>query len=255
MKLGFLSIALGLAIAAAGVPAAADTTSTPPGAPCLKDNGNPCNNNNGNLGEQGNADHERVKIDKKPPPIDLPMPVVSGRAAYISQIGDAQVATVRQTAPNAYAEVAQDGSSNEADITQAGTGAAYAESAQDGIGNFVRIQQDGSGQNVVYLTQNGNGNWAWADQNAIGAIHNGARMTQTGDNNDMALLQDGSDNRALLSQEGDGNGMTAIQAGDGNRLIWTQQGSNLTDLQITQTGGAEKGGQLMVTQTGVNPGG
>lgn len=255
MKLGILSSVLGLAIAVAAVPAVADTTSTPPGAPCLKDNGNPCNNNNGNLGEQGNADHEKVKIDKKPPPIDLPMPAVSGRAAYITQIGDSQVATVRQTAPNAYAEVKQEGSSNEADVTQAGTGTAYADSAQEGAGNFARIQQNGSGQNVVYLTQNGNGNWAWANQNAIGAIHNGARMTQTGDSNDMALLQDGSDNRALLSQEGDGNGMTAMQAGDGNRLIWTQQGSNLTDLQITQTGGAEKGGQLMVTQTGVNPGG
>lgn len=255
MKLGILSSVLGLAIAVAAVPAVADTTSTPPGAPCLKDNGNPCNNNNGNLGEQGNADHEKVKIDKKPPPIDLPMPAVSGRAAYITQIGDSQVATVRQTAPNAYAEVKQEGSSNEADVTQAGTGTAYADSAQEGAGNFARIQQTGSGQNVVYLTQNGNGNWAWANQNAIGAIHNGARMTQTGDSNDMALLQDGSDNRALLSQEGDGNGMTAMQVGDGNRLIWTQQGSNLTDLQITQTGGAEKGGQLMVTQTGVNPGG
>lgn len=255
MKLGILSSVLGLAIAVAAVPAVADTTSTPPGAPCLKDNGNPCNNNNGNLGEQGNADHEKVKIDKKPPPIDLPMPAVSGRAAYITQIGDSQVATVRQTAPNAYAEMKQEGSSNEADVTQAGTGTAYADSAQEGAGNFARIQQNGSGQNVVYLTQNGNGNWAWANQNAIGAIHNGARMTQTGDSNDMALLQDGSDNRALLSQEGDGNGMTAMQVGDGNRLIWTQQGSNLTDLQITQTGGAEKGGQLMVTQTGVNPGG
>lgn len=255
MKLGILSSVLGLAIAVAAVPAVADTTSTPPGAPCLKDNGNPCNNNNGNLGEQGNADHEKVKIDKKPPPIDLPMPAVSGRAAYITQIGDSQVATVRQTAPNAYAEVKQEGSSNEADVTQAGTGTAYADSAQEGAGNFARIQQTGSGQNVVYLTQNGNGNWAWANQNAIGAIHNGARMTQTGDSNDMALLQDGSDNRALLSQEGDGNGMTAMQVGDGNRLIWTQQGSNLTDLQITQTSGAEKGGQLMVTQTGVNPGG
>ena len=80
-------------------------------------------------------------------------------------------------------------------------------------------------------------------------------MVQTGDNNDMALFQNGSDNRALLTQEGDGNGMTAVQIGDGNRLIWTQQGSNLTDLEITQTGGAEKGGQLLVTQTGVNPGG
>ena len=247
--------AMALALAITAGPAMADTTSTPPGNPCAKDNGNPCNGNNGNLGEQGNANHEKVKIDKHPPPIDLPMPAVSGRAAFIDQIGDANIATVRQIAPNAFARVDQEGTSNEADITQGGTGSAYAEALQEGAGNFGRIQQGGSGQNVVYLTQHGVGNWAWSNQDAIGAIHNGARMTQIGNNNDMALVQNGSDNRALLSQEGDGNGMTAVQAGDGNRLIWTQQGSNLTDLQITQTGGSEKGGQLLVTQTGINPGG
>jgi len=255
MSIRFILTAMGLAVALAAAPALADNSSTPPGNPCLKDNGNPCNNNNGNLGEQGNANHEKVKIDKKPPPIDLPMPAVSGRAVYISQIGDSQVATVRQMAPNAYARIHQEGTSNEADVTQGGTGTAYLETAQDGIGNFARVQQGGSGQNVAYLTQSGSANWAWANQNAVGAIHNGTRMVQTGDNNDMALFQNGSDNRALLTQEGDGNGMTAVQIGDGNRLIWTQQGSNLTDLEITQTGGAEKGGQLLVTQTGVNPGG
>jgi hypothetical protein len=249
------ALALAVIVAALSAPALADTGSTPPGAPCLKNNGNPCNGNNGNLGEQGNANQEKVKIDKKPPPIDLPMPAVSGRTAYIAQIGDANVATIRQTAPNAYARVDQDGDSNESDVTQSGAGTAYAHSIQDGTGNFDRIQQGGSGQNVVYLTQSGNGNWAWSNQNAVGAIHNGARLTQTGDNNDMMLTQDGNDNRALLSQEGDGNGMTAAQIGEGNRLIWTQQGSNLTDLQITQTGGSEKGGKLMVTQTGNNPGG
>ena len=251
MTIRFTGTVAGLALAIAFAnPALADTPSTPPGNPCLKDNGNPCNSNNGNLGEQGNANHEKVKIDKHPPPIDLPMPAVSGRAAYVSQIGDNQITTIRQTAPNAYARVDQDGQSNEADVTQDGSGTAFAQSSQEGEGNFARVQQDGSGQNVVYLTQTGNGNWAWSNQNALGAIHNGARLTQTGNNNDMMLLQDGSDNRALLTQEGDGNGMTAMQSGEGNRLIWTQQGSNLTDLQITQTGGTEKGGQLLVTQTG-----
>ena len=104
------------------------------------------------------------------------------------------------------------------------------------------------------MTQSGNSNWAWSNQNAAGAIHNGARLTQTGNNNDMLLMQDGGDNRALLTQEGDGNGMTAVQNGEGNRLIWTQQGTNLTDLKITQDGGATKGGQLMITQTGVGGG-
>jgi len=245
-------IAMTVAAAAAlmSAPASAENAKSPAGAPCLKNNGNPCNNNNGNLGAQGNADHERVRIDKKPPPIDLAMPAVSGRGAYISQIGDTNVATINQTAPNAYARVDQSGDANEADVTQSGGGTAYARATQTGQGNFARVEQDGSGQNVVTLVQNGGGNWAWSKQNATGAIHNGARLSQTGNDNDMLLTQDGGDNRAVLTQEGDGNGMTVAQLGDGNRLAWTQQGDNLSDLQITQTGGSEKGGQLLITQTG-----
>lgn len=234
-------------------PALADTNGVPPGNPCLKDNGNPCNGNNGNLGEQGNAGHEKTVIDKKPPPIDLPMPAVSGRAAFVDQIGNDQVATIHQTAPNAYARVNQQGSSNEADVTQGGSGTAYAQAVQGGSGNFARIEQGGAGQNVVYLTQQGTNNWAWSNQDAMGTLHNGARLLQSGDNNDMTLLQQGSDNRALLTQEGDNNGMTAVQLGDGNRLTWIQQGNNLSDLQITQTGGTDKDGQIMVTQTNWPP--
>jgi hypothetical protein len=48
--------------------------------------------------------------------------------------------------------------------------------------------------------------------------------------------------------------MSAVQLGEGNRLAWTQEGDNLSDLQITQTGGSEQGGQLLITQTNVgNP--
>jgi aconitase B len=117
---------------------------------------------------------------------------------------------------------------------------------QSGTDNFARLAQDGSGQNVVYLTQDGTSNWAWSRQNADGALHNGAILTQAGNNNDMALVQDGSDNRAVLTQNGDNNGMTAVQDGAGNRLIWTQQGSNLSDLGITQFGAQT----IQVTQTG-----
>ena len=62
----------------------------------------------------------------------------------------------------------------------------------------------------------------------------------------MALVQNGSDNRARLTQDGDANGMTAVQNGDGNRLAWSQQGSNLSDLAITQNGGQA----IQITQTG-----
>jgi len=238
-----------LFLLAAAHPAFADTASVPPGNPCLKNNGNPCNGNNGNLGAQGNVGHEKTRIDKKPPPISIGMPPVSGRGAYVSQIGNSNQANIVQTAPNAYAKVDQTGDSNDADIAQKGSGKDYVESAQTGDGNFARIEQAGSGQNVLYTSQSGNGNWLWSNQLALGAIHNGASLTQAGNDNDMRLYQGGGDNLAILTQEGDDNGMTATQLGAGNRLTWIQQGTGLSDLQITQTGGSQTGGQLLITQT------
>jgi hypothetical protein len=228
-------------------PALADTNSTPPGAPCAKNNGNPCNGNNGNLGAQGNVNGSVVVTD--PPPIDLSMPPVTDRGVFITQIGDSNDADVVQTAPNAYARIDQDGDENDADVAQSGAGTAYVDATQSGKGNFARLEQSGSGQNVLYAMQDGNNNWMWSNQVAEGAIFNGARLTQTGNNNDMALYQDGSDNLAQLTQDGNNNGMTAVQIGDGNRLVWTQDGNNLSDLQVMQTGGSDAGGQLMITQS------
>ena len=239
----------GALLAMSAVSAQADTNSTPPGAPCSKNNGNPCNGNNGNPGDQGNVDPGTTVIDDNPPPIDLAMPAVSDRGVYISQIGDSNAANVVQTAPNAYAEIRQDGDSNDADVAQKGSGTAYAKASQSGTGNFARLRQYGSGQNVVYAMQDGNNNSMRSSQNATGAIYNGARMRQTGNSNDMDLDQDGSDNLALLTQDGNNNGMTAVQIGDGNRLQWTQDGNNLSNLLVTQTGGSDAGGQLMITQT------
>jgi hypothetical protein len=235
-------------------PAIADNAGTPPGDPCSKNNGNPCNGNNGNPGDQGNSNRDKVKIDPTPVPIDIEMPAVINHGAYIEQIGNMNVASVAQTAPRAYAAIRQDGDRNDAEVTQSGKGTAYVDASQTGDGNFARVQQSGDGQNVLFVSQAGIGNWLSADQNAVGAIHNGAVLAQAGNNNDMMLAQDGSDNRAVLTQEGDDNSMTAAQLGDGNRLSWVQQGSNLSDLQITQTGGAAPGGQLSITQTNVGNG-
>ena len=234
-------------------PALADTASVPPGNPCFKDNGNPCNDNNGNLGHQGNVHHEHVVVGP-PGPIDITMPPVSDRGVFISQVGDNNVANAVQTAPNAYAAVVQDGNSNDAETNQSGDGTGYIAAAQTGDANFARLQQSGAGQNVVYASQTGSGNWMWSNQAALGAIFNGAKLSQSGNYNDMALDQEGSDNLAVLTQDGDNNGMTATQLGDGNRLIWTQQGDNLSDLLVTQTGGNQNGGQLMITQTNVGNG-
>lgn len=235
---------------AAGAPAQSNNGKIPSGNPCLKNNGNPCNGNNGNLGQQGNANGERRTIDRKPPPIIMAMPLVNGRAAFIDQIGSGSATAIVQTAPNAYAKVVQNGGpGNEVDITQRGIGASYATVDQSGSNLFARAEQGGSGDNALWVSQSGTNNWLWSRQSADGKQFNGAVLRQTGNNNDMSLLQVGSDNRAALSQEGDGNGMSVAQNGVGNRLTWSQQGNYLTDLQIVQNGGSVPGGQLLITQT------
>jgi hypothetical protein len=223
-------------------PAPAGNDKTPPGNPCAKGNGNPCNGNNGNLGRQGNSGHHKPPVELIP----LPMPAVSGRGAFVTQVGEANVSTIMQSAPDAYAMTIQAGSDNEADVTQRGSGSGYVLSKQAGTANFARVAQDGSGRNVAYVIQFGTSNWIWSQQNAAGAAHNGAILTQIGSNNDISLIQNGSDNRALLTQLGEDNGMTAVQNGVGNRLIWTQSGSNLADLGITQSGAQT----IQITQTG-----
>lgn len=239
-------LAAALALLALGsVPAHASTDKTPPGDPCAKDNGNPCNGNEGNEGDQGNANKERVKYSE-PGPIDVPLPAVSGRAAYITQIGTAHRATIIQSAPNAYAKINQEGERHEASVTQA-AGTGYAKLSQAGEANLAVAMQGGAGQNVLYLSQDGARNLATSTQMASGAVYNGAILAQQGDDNRLSLTQDGADNRAVLLQNGDGNAMTAVQDGDANRLIWTQHGDNLSNLGITQTGG----GAMMVTQTGI----
>lgn len=248
MRQAPVATVVGALLAFSVAPAHADTNSTPPGAPCFKNNGNPCNGNNGNLGQQGNVNGGTVVVGD-PPPIDISMPPVTDRGVFINQIGDSNDADVVQTASNAYARVDQNGSDNDADVTQSDTGTAYLDAAQQGNWNFARVQQSGTGQNVLYATQDGNNNWMWSNQIALGAVYNGARLMQTGNNNDMSLHQEGSDNLALLTQDGNNDGMTAVQIGDGNRLQWTQEGNNLSDLQVTQTGGASTGGQLMIAQS------
>ena len=167
-----------------------------------------------------------------------------GRSVYISQIGDANVATVTQTAPNASARVDQAGSGNRAEAAQGG-GTASLVVTQAGELNVVGVRQGGFGGNVLTIGQTGTGNRLTADQTASRAIGNGAILSQIGGDNRMALTQNGGDNSAMLAQNGDGNRMTAVQNDTGNRLVWTQAGSNLSDLAITQSGAAA----MQITQT------
>jgi hypothetical protein len=182
------------------------------------------------------------------PAQSLSMPSVSGRSVYIDQVQDGNVANAIQTASNAYSHISQDGYANDAETSQTGSGSHYADLSQAGGGNVAKVEQGGAGQNVLYLTQTGSGNWARASQIADGDVFNAAQMSQRGTNDSMSLTQDGADNLAILTQAGSNDDMTASQLGDGNRLTWTQQGNNLSDLQITQSGGADAGGEMTITQ-------
>ncbi|WP_114954874.1 hypothetical protein [Sphingosinicella terrae] len=174
------------------------------------------------------------------------MPVVEGRGVYVTQIGQSHTVQVSQSAPNAYANVRQEGERNEAVVDQRGDGIAYSEVVQSGDRNRAAIVQDGPGSNFLTLTQSGQDNQAAAQQNATPGAHNGAILTQVGNQNVMALTQDGSDNQAVLTQQGDGNQMAASQTGDGNRLTWTQDGFGLPSLGVAQTGAQA----IQITQTG-----
>jgi hypothetical protein len=224
----------------------ARTDHTPPGDPCAKSNGNPCNGNQGNSGSQGNSGKEKVTYGQ-PGPIDIPLPPIGNRAAYINQIGDDHRANILQGGGLAYARIDQEGSGHDAAIVQSDGGTAYAKVGQAGTDNLARVTQSGEGRNILYLAQQGSLNVAKVDQDAKGTAPNGAIVTQMGSGNAMELDQAGSDNRAILTQNGDNNAMTAVQNGDANRLIWTQTGSNLSNLSIEQSGGQA----LQVTQTGI----
>src|SRR3546814_13160733 len=101
---------------------------------------------------------------------------------------------------------------------------------------LFRSTQGGVGHNIVYLTQNGINNHATSVQSADGVAFNGAILTQTGNDNQMSLVQDGSDNQALLTQTGEGNSMSAVQNGAGNRLAWTQSGNGLSSPTVYHEG-------------------
>ena len=238
-----------LAFALGAAPALAQQTDhVPPGNPCGsgpgQGTGNPCNGNNGNAGAQGN-----VRIIRPSPPISIAMPAISGRTAYIEQIGDTNRATISQTSDNAYGRVVQQGNENRAQIRQEGSATSYADARQTGNRNIASVLQNGGGQNVAYTLQTGSDNVLAVRQTADGGLHNGAIASQQGERNLLSLTQEGSDNLAKLSQEGSDNQMTATQLGSGNRLTWTQQGDGNRNLNIVQDGSQG----MQVTQT--RPGG
>lgn len=242
------ALAAALMIGMSAAPALADTDNVPPGDPCGdgpgQGTGNPCNGNNGNDGEQGNAGDDDGGSGTDPfEPIALPS--AEDRGVFVTQVGDTNRADVRQASGNSYARVAQNGAENRTLLTQGAGGRHYAVVAQDGDNNAVDGGQDGTGQTVLLLAQQGDANTAIIRQSDDGVAYSAAAVQQSGNGNQLLLVQDGSDNQARLTQDGDDNAMTATQLNNGNRLEWSQTGDGLADLGITQTGN----GNLQVTQS------
>lgn len=236
------SVLIALALVGVTAPGSAKNNKTPGGDPCGSGpgvgTGNPCN---GNAGANGNANKERVVIDKNPAPFTIVRG--EGRGAFIEQVGDFNRATIGQSRNTQYARIAQDGDRNVASADQSGNGAHYAAITQRGDDNAIALSQSGAGVQVAYLTQDGSNNRIDIAQNG-GLTTSGVAALQTGDRNAMSLTQEGENNMARLTQNGSDNAMTAVQNGN-NQLTWTQTGNGLSNLQITQPAGQA----IMITQS------
>lgn len=230
-------VAAGLALAA---PVQAGTNKPTPGGPCDdgpgQGTGNPCKGNHGNPSLEGNANKDGGQWNYNPAPFAIARPG-NDRGAFITQIGNAGLATISQTANTQYARIDQrSGDSNRAQVKQSGEGAHYALIAQDGSGNQLDLAQAGLAPEVALLQQTGNDNTMLFNQQG-GSVSSGVAASQLGDGNAMTLAQSGDNNQARLVQNGSGNAMTATQTGGNNQLSWTQEGDNHSDLGINQYGG------------------
>lgn len=159
-------------------------------------------------------------------------------SAFVTQIGDANDASISQSSSHQFARVLQNGDNGTVRVDQQGEGIAYLEVDQAGLLNSFVVRQTAEfgGGNIVMAEQDGENNAILLDQFAAAGNLNGAVLTQQGMGNQMELNQAGSDNRAELVQTGDNNAMTATQNGSANQLRWVQDGNGLSDLQIVQSG-------------------
>ena len=178
------------------------------------------------------------------PAITAAVPQVSGRSAYVSQIGEDNQVTLRQSG-EAQADVQQFGFANSARITQSAISEVRASLSQIGGENVALLDQTGAGSAMLIVQQNGRSNSAVALQNGDNA-YNAAQLTQAGDGNSVVLTQYGSSNEAALSQFGNSNRMSVEQSGSGNSLEWAQVGNNLSAPTVSQSGGSS----MQITQMG-----
>jgi hypothetical protein len=124
-----------------------------------------------------------------------------------SQTGYNNLAKTTQTGNN-HAQVIQDGSLQNATVTQNGANTGGVYQLENGYKNKATLSQDGYG-NEGYINQ-GMTQGYWSDYQAVGANYNNANMTQTGNSNFGSIEQYGGSNNtngntAHLTQNGSGN--------------------------------------------------
>lgn len=161
-------------------------------------------------------------------------PRESGSAAFITQIGDEETASIRQQSTTQFARITQGGRGDGASVTQMNEGAHYAQVDQAGAGQLLMLVQAGDGAQSAILSQTGENNTMSVAQ--AGVSSNDVMASQNGSGNDIAVAQTGGQNAARLTQFGNADRMNVVQNGFGNQLTWTQTGDNLAALQVTQNG-------------------
>ena len=168
-------------------------------------------------------------------PVDTPNTPAAN--VFVEQIGVGNSGSVTQSSNQQKIAVSQDGANNTLEVTQNDAGGHIAVVSQDGDDNEADVTQSGNGQAIADVSQTGVDNVILLSQTDNGLLGTAAQIVQSGANNSIGLVQDGTDNQARLIQNGDNNTMTASQLNTGNRLEWVQDGSNLSDVSVEQTGG------------------
>lgn len=173
-------------------------------------------------------------------------------STYVDQRGDANASSVEQDLSyGAIANVFQNGTANQARVSQLGADL-----------NSAQIQQTGSDHKSIIeqgiLNGGASGNVAWSDQSGVsnqsfikqGRQNNYAEAQQHGVDGINMMRQRGDDNVAYLDQTGMGNESYVFQdsrtAAAGNFADITQTGSS-NDSYADQVGG---GNEVTVLQTG-----
>ena len=158
-------------------------------------------------------------------------------------------ATVTQTSLDNDAIVYQNGSGNIIDSTQDEDLSNYLNASQTGIDNEIDIMQNAPGKdNAAYIDQSGDGNDIAIEQVATtgynyiggkGSITWGPDLNQTGDNNEVAVYQWGTEQQVEIDQLGSGNQIintVQISTNDYNYLgVYTAGNLNTVEVYMDST--------------------